>query len=789
MKASISWLKSLCPTDLSVDEIVSRLTMAGLEVDGVEAAAKPFTHVVVGEVLSVSQHPDADKLNVCEVTDGEATYQVVCGAPNVRAGLKVPFARVGAVIGDDFKIKQAKLRGVESNGMLCGADELGLSDERDGLMELPDFFVTGSDFAELLSLPDQVVEVDLTPNRGDCLSITGLARELGVLSQAQVSFVDCDPVDPESDETHDVYLSAPEGCPCYVGRVIENVDVSRPTPVWMVERLRRSGVRSIDAIVDITNYVMLELGQPMHAFDRDQLVGAIDVRMANDGEQLVLLDGKTLTLTNDVLVIADQEKPLALAGIMGGEHSGISEKTTSVFLESAYFNPITIAGKARRYGLHTDASARFERGVDWQLAEHACQRATALLIEICGGTPGPVMITDNEQALPKMRIVELSNARIEQQLKINLSTEAIQQMLEALGFGVEVVDGGFRCVAPSWRFDVSIEQDLIEEIARIYGYNNLPTSLPAQALTMASVPETDTPLMRLKHYLVDQDIQEAITYSFVDPETQAVLGDGIAGVRLANPIASNLAEMRRSLLPGLVEAVRHNVNRQASRVRLFETGQCFVSQGDELDQSERVGIAIYGQSDPLHFSGDRAVDFFDLKGVVEGLCMINGGAELNWEPSQHPALAPGQTASVSLDGKVLGVVGRLHPKLARELDLPKPLFLADLELSPLLCGQVTAFKAISRYPRVLRDLAIVVDDCVAWQQIVDAITGLADARIQSVELFDVYRGTGVPEGRQSLALSLSLQDPEKTLDDTAIQELVDQVVQVLNEQTGAELRG
>ncbi len=789
MKASISWLKSLCPTDLSVDEIVSRLTMAGLEVDGVEAAAKPFTHVVVGEVLSVSQHPDADKLNVCEVTDGESTYQVVCGAPNVRAGLKVPFARVGAVIGEDFKIEQAKLRGVQSNGMLCGADELGLSDERDGLMELPDFFVTGSDFAEQLSLPDEVVEVDLTPNRGDCLSITGLARELGVLSQAQVSFVDCDPVDPESDETHDVYLSAPEGCPCYVGRVIENVDVSRPTPVWMVERLRRSGVRSIDAIVDITNYVMLELGQPMHAFDRDQLVGAIDVRMANDGEQLVLLDGKTLTLTNDVLVIADQEKPLALAGIMGGEHSGISEKTTSVFLESAYFNPITVAGKARCYGLHTDASARFERGVDWQLAERACQRTTALLIEICGGTPGPVMITDNEQALPTMHVVELSNARIEQQLKINLSTEAIQQMLEALGFGVEVVDGGFRCVAPSWRFDVSIEQDLIEEIARIYGYNNLPTSLPAQALTMASVPETDTPLMRLKHYLVDQDIQEAITYSFVDPETQAVLGDGIAGVRLANPIASNLAEMRRSLLSGLVEAVRHNVNRQASRVRLFETGQCFVSQGDELDQSERVGIAIYGQSDPLHFSGDRAVDFFDLKGVVDGLGMINGGAELNWGPSEHPALAPGQTASVSLDGKVLGVVGRLHPKLARELDLPKPLFLADLALSPLLCGQVTAFKAISRYPKVLRDLAIVVDGGVTWQQIVDAITGLSDARIQSVKLFDMYRGMGVPEGRHSLALSLSLQDPEKTLDDTAIQELVDQVVQVLHEQTGAELRG
>ena len=789
MKASISWLKSLCPTDLSIDDIVRRLTMAGLEVDGVEPASKPWTHVVVGEVLSVTQHPDADKLNVCEVTDGESTYQVVCGATNVRAGLKVPFARVGAVIGDDFRIQQAKLRGVDSHGMLCGADELGLSDERDGLMELPDHVVTGSDVADLLSLPDHVVEVDLTPNRGDCLSITGLARELGVLSQTTVRTVDCEAVDPESDETHDVHLSAPEGCPCYVGRVIEHVDVTKPTPMWMVERLRRSGIRSIDAIVDITNYVMLELGQPMHAFDRDQLVGEIDVRMAHPGEQLVLLDGKTLTLSDDVLVIADQEKALALAGIMGGEHSGISESTTTVFLESAYFDPITIAGKARRYGLHTDASARFERGVDWQLAERACQRATALILDICGGVPGPVMITDNEQALPTLQVVTLTHARIKQQLKIELASETIQQMLQALGFDVDVTSDGFRCVAPSWRFDIAIEQDLIEEIARIYGYNNLPTSLPAQALTMAAVPEAETPLMRLKHYLVDQDVQEAVTYSFVDPAMQALLGDGVQGVRLANPIASNLAEMRRSLMPGLVEAVRHNVNRQAPRVRVFETGQCFVSSGDQLDQSERLGIALYGQQAPLHFSGDRLVDFFDLKGIVDGLGMVNGGGSLSWSSGEHPALAPGQTARVSINGQSIGIVGRLHPRLARELDLPKPLFLADLNLSPLLSGQVTAFKAISRYPRVLRDLAVVVDDSIAWQQIVDAVESLGDSRIQSVELFDVYRGTGVPEGCQSLALSLSLQDPEKTLDDVAIQEMVDQVVRTLGEQTGAELRG
>ena len=789
MKASISWLKSLCPTDLSIDDIVRRLTMAGLEVDGVEPASKPWTHVVVGEVLSVTQHPDADKLNVCEVTDGESTYQVVCGATNVRAGLKVPFARVGAVIGDDFRIQQAKLRGVDSYGMLCGADELGLSDERDGLMELPDHVVTGSDVADLLSLPDHVVEVDLTPNRGDCLSITGLARELGVLSQTTVRTVDCEAVDPESDETHDVHLSAPEGCPCYVGRVIEHVDVTKPTPMWMVERLRRSGIRSIDAIVDITNYVMLELGQPMHAFDRDQLVGEIDVRMAHPGEQLVLLDGKTLTLSDDVLVIADQEKALALAGIMGGEHSGISERTTTVFLESAYFDPITIAGKARRYGLHTDASARFERGVDWQLAERACQRATALILDICGGVPGPVMITDNEQALPTLQVVTLTHARIKQQLKIELASETIQQMLQALGFDVDLTSDGFRCVAPSWRFDIAIEQDLIEEIARIYGYNNLPTSLPAQALTMAAVPEAETPLMRLKHYLVDQDVQEAVTYSFVDPAMQALLGDGVQGVRLANPIASNLAEMRRSLMPGLVEAVRHNVNRQAPRVRVFETGQCFVSSDDQLDQSERLGIALYGQQAPLHFSGDRLVDFFDLKGIVDGLGIVNGGGSLSWSSGEHPALAPGQTACVSLNGQSIGMVGRLHPRLARELDLPKPLFLADLNLSPLLSGQVTAFKAISRYPRVLRDLAVVVDDSIAWQQIVDAVKSLGDSRIQSVDLFDVYRGTGVPEGCQSLALSLSLQDPEKTLDDVAIQEMVDQVVRTLGEQTGAELRG
>ena len=791
MKASIAWLKSLCPTDLSVEEIASRLTMAGLEVEGLEPASKLFTNVVVGEVLQITPHPNADKLHVCQISDGESVYQVVCGAPNVQVGLKAPFARVGAVIGEDLRIELVKLRGVESSGMLCGAYELGLSDERDGLMELSSDTPIGTNFTTQLCLPDQVVEVDLTPNRGDCLSIMGLSRELGVLSDTTVNKVGCTPVVAQCEADFPVKLSAPKGCPRYVGRVIEAIDVTQPTPLWMVERLRRSGTRSIDAIVDITNYVMIELGQPMHAFDRDLLVGSIDVRMSLAGEQLVLLDGKTVSLTDDVLVIADQEKLLALAGIMGGEHSGISEQTVNIFLESAFFDPITLAGKARRFGLHTEASVRFERGVDWQLAEAACERATSLIVDICGGNPGPVVVNEDTLALPELPQVLLTRERIQQQLQIELSDGRICSILNALGFEVEVNNKGFHCVGPSWRFDVAIEQDLIEEIARIYGYNNLPISLPAQALSMAKVSEADTPVMRLKHYLVDQDIQEAITYSFVDPEIQTLLSDEgeDEGVRLANPIASTLAEMRRSLIPGLFEAVRHNVNRQAARVHLFETGQCFIKRDGLLDQSERIGIALYGQYGPLYLSGDRLVDFFDLKGIVTSLSQLNGGEAFDWCMAKHSALAPGQTAAVTLNGELQGYVGRLHPRLARELNLPKPLFLADLALDSILGGQVTAFKAISRYPKVVRDLAMVVDDVISWKEILDAVDSLSDSRIQDVGLFDVYRGSGVPEGRQSVALSLTLQSSEKTLNDETIQELVDRVVSILSQKVGAELRG
>jgi phenylalanyl-tRNA synthetase beta chain len=789
MKASISWLKSLCPTDRSDADIVSDLTMAGLEVDAIEPAAHPFTQVVVGQITDVSQHPNADKLNVCQVSDGQSDYQVVCGASNARTGLKAPFAKIGGSVGPDFQITEAELRGVRSSGMLCGADELGLADERTGLMELPDDAPVGTDFSTYLDLPDSVIEVDLTPNRGDCLSVTGLARELAVLTEATWTPVSCQPVASEHAHSVPVTMSAPAACPNYVGRVITDVNVLAVTPTWMVERLRRSGIRSIDAIVDITNYVMLELGQPMHAFDAERLDTGIEIRFARDGETLTLLDGKVLRLTSDVLVIADHTKALALAGIMGGEDSGISTETRHVFLESAFFDPVTIAGKARRFGLHTDASARFERGVDWALAESACERATQLICDICGGKPGPVDVNQVKDRMPTRPHVHLTDARIAQQLEIELEPAEVEAMLEALGFTVSRVASGFQCIAPSWRFDIELEQDLIEEIARIYGYNRLPTSLPTQALSMTHVPEARPPATRLNAYLVDAGLNEVITYSFVDPDLQSRLGDGVDGVRLANPIASNMAEMRRSLIPGLVDVVRHNVNRQHSRVHCFETGQCFIEDASELNQSDRLGVALYGDHQYAHFSGQRSVDFYDLKGLIEGVAALGGGAPLDWTAAEHPAMAPGQTSSVSRDGQFLGYVGRLHPRLAREMDLARPLYLADLELEPLLSGQVTAFKPISRYPRVSRDIAIVVQDSVRWSDVRNVVASLEDPRIRDMQLFDVYRGTGIESGYQSLAVSLSLQQVDGTLDEDTIQHSMDRVVDALKTQLHAELRG
>lgn len=787
MKASIAWLKSLTPTNLDPESLVSTLTMAGLEVDAIESVAYPFTDVVIGEVISVAPHPEADKLQVCQVNDGHRQWQVVCGATNVRAGLRAPLARIGAQLTPEIHITQATLRGVESQGMLCGADELGLADERAGLMELAADAPIGMTLHAYLDLPDRTLEVDLTPNRGDCLSMTGLARELGVLTNTPFTPVDVLPVAPASSDRVPVTLQSPTGCPRYVGRVVSDVDVTRASPIWLVERLRRSGIRSIDAVVDITNYVMLELGQPMHAFDRETLVGGIVVRFASPDEQLVLLDGRTVSLSEDVLVIADRDKPLALAGIMGGEHSGISQATRTVFLESAFFDPVTIAGKARRFGLHTDASQRFERGVDWDLPAIAIERATELLISICGGVAGPVEVTESRAHLPVAPSIRLRKARLKQQLALDLPDDRVVTILTALGVAVESIEDGWSCRAPSWRFDLAIEQDLVEEIARVFGYNNLPTSLPAQAITMTAQPEALLTVRRIKHYLVDSDCQEAVTYSFVDPQLQAVF-EVEPGVQLANPIASTMAEMRRSMLPGLVEACRFNANRQVDRIRFFEIGQCFVPEAGVLNQSERLGLLVMGPADRLSWGPSRPVDFFDLKGVLDGIVGLQGRRSLSYRSDTHQALAPGQTARVCCDGEVIGWIGRLHPRIAKSLDLSKPVYLADVALAPLMRGEVTAFEMISKYPSVHRDLAIVVPEHLDWIAVNTCIHSIHDERLRAVELFDVYRGDSIGNGLKSFALSLTFQAKGSTLDESEIGGLMSAIITRLDTELGATLR-
>ncbi|HEC49322.1 MAG TPA: phenylalanine--tRNA ligase subunit beta, partial [Pseudomonas xinjiangensis] len=573
MKFSEQWLRSWVNPQVSHDELVARLSMSGLEVDSVTPAAGVFSGVVVGEIVSAEQHPDADKLRVCSVSNGAEQFQVVCGAPNARPGIRIPFAMVGAELGEDFKINKAKLRGVESHGMLCSAAELKLSEDHDGLYELAADAPVGTDLREYLGLNDAIIEVDLTPNRGDCLSIAGLAREVAANYAAPVTRPQIDPVAAVNDQTRPVELLAPQACPRYIGRVIRNVDLSRPTPLWMVERLRRSDVRSIDPVVDITNYVMFELGQPLHAFDLAEIKGGVRVRMAEEGEKLVLLDGQEITLRADTLVIADHERPLAMAGIMGGEHSGVSEKTTDLFLESAFFDTIAIAGKARGYGLHTDSSHRFERGVDWRLQRDAAERATALILEIVGGEPGPLIEAVDEGALPALSRITLRNERITQMLGMQLPATEVEAYLSNLGLSIKASgEGEWQVDVPSYRFDITIEVDLIEELARLYGYNRLPVSAPRTSLNLTPKSETQGELPVLRRLLVARGYHEAITYSFIEPGLNKLFDPQTEPLALANPISADMAVMRTSLWPGLCKAVVHNLNRQQTRVRLFESG-------------------------------------------------------------------------------------------------------------------------------------------------------------------------------------------------------------------------
>ncbi|PLW82007.1 phenylalanine--tRNA ligase subunit beta [Kineobactrum sediminis] len=795
MKISEQWLREWVNPALTTEELAHQITMAGLEVDAIEPVAGVFSGVVVAEIVTAEQHPDADKLRVCTVNTGGGTVQIVCGAPNARAGLKTPLAQVGAVLPGDFRIKKAKLRGVESQGMLCAEQELGLSDANAGLMELPADAPVGTDLRSYLALDDHLIEIGLTPNRADCLSIAGIAREVGLLNALPVSAIGCDPVPATVEDTFSVRLEAPQGCPRYAGRIIKGIDISRPSPLWLQEKLRRCGLRSIDAVVDVTNYILLELGQPMHAFDLGKLQGGIVVRTARQGETLALLDGQSVNLRENTLVIADHSAPVAMAGIMGGDPTAVDDKTCDLFLESAFFTPDLLAGKARGYGLHTDSSHRFERGVDFRLQRRALERATRLLLDIVGGEAGPVTEVVDEPCLPLLPPVTLRRARIPRLLGFELPDTEVERILAGLGLIVVATEEGWTCEIPSWRFDISIEVDLLEELARVYGYNRLPVSHIRADLVIPARAEARLSIRDLRRHLGARGYREAITYSFIDPQMQRLFDPDTKAVALENPISADMAVMRSSLLPGLAAAVLRNSNRQQGRVRLFETGLRFIPGEAEgnvagLRQEPTLAMIISGQ----RFAESWAVatapaDYFDLKGDLESLLGIGGAADkFSFRAAQHPALHPGQTAELIRNDKVVGILGALHPGVLAELDLVGPVFACEVDLAAVLEGELPRFSELSRFPEVRRDIAIVVDKTVAAATLLETVRNTAGAYLTELRLFDVYQGKGIDPERKSLAFGLTFRDQTRTLSDEVVNHAMDQVIDSLEKNYNAELR-
>ena len=792
---SESWLQEWVDSKLDTQDLMNELTMAGLEVDSSGPVARQFSGIVVGEVESVESHPDADKLSVCQVNDGGKSYQVVCGATNVRKGIKVPFANIGAEIhsGEDkpFRIKSAKLRGVESKGMICSAEELGLEEKSEGILVLPDDAPKGLEVHKYLQLNDTSIELTLTPNRGDCLGMLGLAREVGVISGQPVTEPEISLVVPTMSDEFPIHIEAKDGCPRYLGRIIRNVNLNSKSPLWMQEKLRRSGLRSIDPVVDVTNFVLMELGQPMHAFDYSKLEGHINVRMAKENEKLVLLDGKEISLSSEVMLIADSKKPVAMAGIMGGLATSVTDSTKDVFLECAFFEPVTIAGKARRYGMQTDASHRYERGVDYNLQRKAMERATSLLLEIVGGDPGP--ITEAVGNLPEPVKIELRIELVSQVLGIEITKKEIIDILSRLGFSItNKNDESISVGVPSFRFDVTLEADLIEEIVRIYGYNKVPSTFQFGAQALVSKPEALVPLQRIRHQLVALGYQEIVTYSFIDPElSEFVCGNQIQTVSLENPISEEMSVMRASILPGLLNTAQYNANRQQDRIRLFETGLVFTGNTGDYEQINRIGGLVSGSRYPQNWNNtDDVNDFYDVKGDVECILRLGGdNRHFRFQPAEFGCFHPGQCARIeSKEGALLGHLGALHPAIARKLELDTEIFMFELDLDAVQIGELPIASVLSRYPEVSRDLAIVINDSVPAEKILTIVRDNAGEFLTSLRIFDVYQGDAVEKGKKSIALGLTWQHPSRTLSDDEISVIISSCVNVLQEQFNAKLR-
>ena len=792
MKFSENWLRELVEIKADRAELARALTMAGLEVEELTVLGESLAGVVVAEIVAAERHPQAERLQICTVNAGQGEQlQIVCGAPNARAGIKVPLAMVGASLPGGVVIQAAKLRGVESFGMLCSAKELGIDADASGLLELPFDAPAGQPLGEYLGLPDASFELKLTPNRPDCLGLVGLAHDVAALFGSTVKVLAQAAAPISSEARRGIRLEAGKHAPRYLGRIVEGIDPAARTPLWMAERLRRSGLRPISAVVDITAYVMLELGQPMHAFDNDTLQGDIVVRHAHGGETLKLLDGSDAALDEQFVLIADQHKALAVAGIMGGHDSRVTDATRNVLLESAHFAPAAIMGRARRLGLHTDASHRFERGVDPQLPRRALERATKLLLAIAGGKAGPVLVAENPADLPQPAAVTLRRARLQRVLGVGIADAEVRRIFTALGMQVATHGEGWSITAPSSRFDIEREEDLIEEVARIFGYDNIPTHTPAGALTLAVEPEARIGELALREQLAARGYYEAVNLSFVAAELLARWGfrDGL--VPLANPLSADLAIMRPSLLPGLIEAMRHNRARQQERVRLFELARVF-AQGNPPRETPSVAIVACGSAHAEQWGvPSRPLDFHDIKGELDAL-IAWGGEPQRWSVHADGLpgwLHPGRAARVARDGATVGFLGALHPQLAKALDLGADVQVLELALEPLLARRLPTAQPVSRFPAVRRDIAMDLPEEVSWSQIEQTVRSTLGARLQALQPFDLYRGKGIDEGRKSLAMGLILQDASRTLTDDDADRCVREAVAALEQTCKAKLRG
>ena len=788
MKFPESWLRQHVKTTATREELAATLTAIGLEVEEMIVLGDALDGVVVARIVECAKHPEADKLQVCQVDAGtHGMLQIVCGAPNARPGLVAPLATIGTQVGE-LTIKAARLRGVESNGMLCSAKELGLDADASGLLELPADAPVGAPLAGYLGLPDASIELKLTPNRADCFGVRGIAFDVAAALGSSVEPLDAAPVAAASEATMAIALQAGEAAPRFVGRVIEGVDATVATPAWMAERLRRSGVRPLTFLVDVTQYVMLELGQPMHAYDRDLLVGPIGVRLAREGERLALLNGTEATLDPQFLAITDADRVVGLAGIMGGADTKVTDATRNVFLEAAHFAPAAIIGRSRKLGLHTDAGHRFERGVDPELPRIAVERATRLILGIAGGTPGPVIEAVLPQHLPQPKAIQLRRARLARVLGVQVADAEVERILRALGLGVEAEADGWQVTAPTRRFDLAIEEDLIEEIARIHGYDAIPTSLPGGATRLVAASETRVPEHDLREQLVARDFLEAINYAFVDAAWLDAWQMRDVGLPLANPLSAELGVMRPALLPGLVAALGRNAARQQPRVRLFEIGKVFAGGNDAPVETLRIAAVACGGATAEQWGvGARALDFHDLKGDLEALA-AQAGATLAFQPSAPPHAHPGRSAEVLRDGVRIGWIGQLHPRLQQAQGLDVDVLAFELDLVPLLARPLPRAAALSRFPSVRRDLAFVVPEAVSWAALEAGVRAAAGASLREVRLFDRYVGKGVETGFKSLAMALILQDDSRTLTDRDVDAVVASVVAALEQEHGAAIR-